>query len=312
MSSSVAHPQFNRTAIYLSLGLAVLLIVGALIGARVIFDRAINQPVAMSPVPAPLAESTECLSLIDALPEHILGHDRAEIAEPVPAGTAAWQSGPTQRVTLRCGVTLPYQYNDVARTTDIAGSQWLRVDDMTPESTLSTWYSTDREPVVAVTADDAALGEEAEPVSQLGEAVASLPQADHEPAAAPLADLEPAGGASCPALIAALPYALADSWELESAEGDTGIWVNEGSEPVVLRCGVAPPPNYRPGERLTQIDEIPWFEDAQLVNGSTASTWYALGRDTDIAVSVPQSVSAEVLPQLGSAIAAVTPAQPGR
>lgn len=307
MSSSADHPQLNRTAIYLSLGLAILLILGALIGARVISDRANNQPVAMSPVPAPQAESAECSSLIDALPDDIQGHDRATIADPVPPGTAAWQSGPNERITLRCGIELPFQYTDLARTTEAAGVQWLRVDDMTPDSDLSTWYSVDREPVVAVTAS---LADTAEPVDGLAEAVATLPQEQHETFPAPLTELEPASGDSCPSLLDGLPETLAETWNLETAQGDTAVWVSEGKEPIVIRCAVAPPPNYSAGQRLTQIDDIPWFEDTQLVNGSTASTWYALGRAQDIAVSVPQAASSQVLPELGKVISGTTDAQP--
>lgn len=305
MSSSADHPQLNRTAIYLSLGLAILLIVGALIGARVVSDRANNQPVALSPVPSPLADSAECSTLVDALPDELLGHDRAAIADPVPPGTAAWQSSPTERITLRCGVELPYQYTEVATTTEDAGVQWLRVDDMTPGSDLSTWYSVDREPVVAVTAS---LAESQSPVAELGDSVSALPQKQHEPFPVPLSELEPASQETCPALIDALPETLAGDWEVRSP----GVWVREGNEPVVLRCGVAAPPNYQAGERLTQIDDIPWFEDTQLVNGSTASTWYALGRVTDIAVSVPQAISAQVLPELGTVIAETTAPQSGQ
>lgn len=309
MSSSAEHPQLNRTAIYLSLGLAILLILGALIGARIVSDRANNQPVALSPVPAPLAESTECSTLIDALPDELLGHDRAPIADPVPAGTAAWQSGPAERITLRCGVELPYQFTEVASTTEDAGVQWLRVDDMTPGSDLSTWYAVDREPVVAVTAS---LTESENPVAELGAPVSALPQKQHEHFPVPLSELDTAAQKSCPALLDALPGTLAGDWSLKSADGDTAVWVKEGSEPVVLRCGVAPPPNYVAGERLTQIDDIPWFEDTQLVNGSTASTWYALGRETDIAVSVPQAISGKVLPELGGTIAGATGTQSGQ
>lgn len=312
--SSSDTPQFSRTPVYVSLGLAILLIIGALVGARIISDRATNQPVGMSSLPAPLADSAECSQLVEDLPNKLVGHDRATIAEPVPPGTAAWQTTPTERITLRCGIDLPYQYNEYAQTEEVDGVEWIRVNDMTPESTMATWYTVNREPIVAVTADDIALDGADNPVADISEEISALPVAEHEPQPGPLAALEPAADSSapetCAPLLDALPETIADEWTLLGVEGDTAAWVNYGSEPIVLRCGVAPPPNYVAGERLTQIDEIPWFEDEQLVNGSTASTWYALGRATDIALSIPQAASAAVLPELGGVIAEHTPAAP--
>ena len=46
---------------------------------------------------------------------------------------------------------------------------------------------------------------------------------------------------------------------------------------------------------LQQIDDIPWFEDTILASGTTSSTWYALGREIDIAVSLPQAASSSLI-----------------
>ena len=54
---------------------------------------------------------------------------------------------------------------------------------------------------------------------------------------------------------------------------------------------------------------MPWFEDTELVSGSTASVWYALGRATDVAVSTPQAAAQEALVQLSDLIAEETPEQ---
>lgn len=297
--------------------MVVALIAVALAGARVLSDRVEQQPVAMSDLPAPEADSAECAALVDALPDEVAGHERAEIAEPAPDGVAAWQSSPTERITLRCGVDLPFQYTDYASTQDIGGVEWLRVEDMTPESDMSTWYTVDRAQVVAVTADGQSLGRADEPVSELTDAVGNLDQVEHPTHDAPLSELPAAqtdAAGQCGPLSREFPDAVAGEWtrvnDAELPDG-TAVWTNEGVEPIVVRCGVAPPENYRPGEQLTQIDEIPWFENDRLVNGSTASYWYALGRATDIAVSVPQVAAGEALPQLGAAIAAATDEQTG-
>ena len=313
-TTAATSTQFSRRPAYIALGLAVVLVLGVLLGARIVSDRAGSLPVPITPVPAPLAESAECTGLVDDLPERLIGHDRAEVAEPVPAGTAAWASSSTERVTLRCGIELPLQYTAYSQPVEIGGVNWLVVEDATPESTMATWYSIDRQPVVAVTADETTLGRAHNPVEGLGEAVGALPQHAHEPNPAPLSELEPAAGdvsEQCAPLLPALPETLADEWQRseELSAEDTVVWLNPGQEPIVLRCGVAPPPNYEAGERLTQINEIPWFEDTALVNGSTASIWYALGRATDIAVSAPMAASSAALVELGDPIAAETDEQ---
>lgn len=312
-ATASAAPQFSRTPAYVALGVAVVLVLAVLLGARIVSERAGDVPVPVTPLPAPLADSAECAGLLDALPDRLIGHDRAEIAEPAPAGTAAWASSTSERVTLRCGVDLPLQYTEYSQPVEVDGVEWLRVADATPESTLATWYTVDRQPVVAVTADGQTLGRADDPVQALGESVGGLPQQAHEPNPAPLSQLAaaPADAAGiCGELLPALPETLADAW-LRSDEGgsDTVVWLNPGQEPIVLRCGVASPPNYAAGERLTQINDIPWFEDTALVNGSTASIWYALGRATDIAVSAPMAAASAALVELGDVIAAETPEQ---
>ncbi|MCS5479895.1 DUF3515 domain-containing protein [Corynebacterium sp. YIM 101645] len=313
--SSAASSQPSRsgkTAVYLSLVLAVALVIGVVLGAKVVFDRAAKQPVVMSELPAPLADSRECADFIAGLPEELVGHDRAEIVEPVPAGAAAWTSSSVERVTLRCGVDLPFQYTDYAPTETIEGVEWLRITDATPGSTLSSWYTVDREQVVAVTADEESLGRAGNPVADLAENVSALPAAEHEPYPAPLSQLAAAEntGDRCVALMAALPETIAEDYgRIDVAEPRTAAWTAPGLEPVVLRCGVAPPENYRPGLQLNQVNDIVWFEDTTLANGTTSSTWFALGRDIDIAVSVPQATGNAAVVELGEIIAAETDTQ---
>ncbi|OEY23759.1 hypothetical protein A0K93_03090 [Corynebacterium sp. BCW_4722] len=306
MSSTAHEPQINRTAIYVSLALAVALVLGVVIGARMYFERVALAPVAMPELPAPQADSPKCAEFIAGLPQQVLGHSRAEVADPAPAGTAAWQSSSTERVTLRCGVEMPEQYNEYAVTHEVDGVRWMRVDDVTPQSNLSTWYTVDRSPVVAVTADRSQVDEGDSPASELN--AAALPKEDQAPRPAPLADLETAGDAArCDELLSAVPAELAEGYAPVDAKSEnTAVWVAEGKDPIVLRCGVAAPRNYGPGAQLTQINEVPWFEDVVLANGTTSAVWYALGRDTDIAASIPQAESNEAITRLTNLIAAHT------
>ncbi|NNO10432.1 DUF3515 family protein [Corynebacterium sp. zg910] len=291
----------NRTAIAISLGLALLLVIGAVVGARIYFNQVALQPVAMTDLPAPQADSQACASLIGDLPSDLHGHPRAELAEPAPAGAAAWRSSSTERITLRCGVDIPAQYTDYAITEDIDGARWLRVDDITPQSTLATWYTVDRSPVVAVTADTEQLDGGA-PVDGLD--LAALEQHDQPRNPAPLTELEAADSSKCSGLLDAAPESIAEGYTRTEPAGDNTVaWHAKGRDPIVVRCGVAPSPNYGPGEQLAQVNGIPWFEDVKLANGTTASTWYALGRDSGIAASLPQAESNEAITNLTDLIA---------
>lgn len=302
MRSTASEPQINRTAIYASLALAILLVLGVTIGARVYFNRVALQPVAMTEIPAPMADSPECSTLIDTLPATLLGHPRAEIAEPAPAGTAAWQSSSAERVTLRCGVDEPAQFTQYAVTQDVNGAAWMRVDDATPGSNLATWYTVDRLPVIAVTADRSQLLEGDSPAAHID--AASLPKTDSTPNPAPLSQLASGDTTNCDALLSAAPDSIAEGYtRTDAVTPDSVAWVSEGSDPIVLRCGVAPSENYAPGAQLVQVNDVPWFEDVILANGTTASTWYALGRDSDIAASLPQAESNEAITNLTNLIA---------
>ena len=301
MTTTAHEPQINRTAIAISLGLALLLVLGAVVGARLYFNKVALQPVAMTDLPAPEADSQACASLIDDLPSDLHGHPRAELAEPAPVGAAAWRSSSTERITLRCGVDIPAQYTDYAITEDIDGASWLRVDDITPQSTLATWYTVDRSPVVAVTADTEQLDGGA-PVDGLD--LAALEQHDQPRNPAPLTELEAADSSKCSGLLDAAPESIAEGYTRTEPAGDNTVaWHAKGRDPIVVRCGVAPSPNYGPGEQLAQVNGIPWFEDVKLANGTTASTWYALGRDSGIAASLPQAESNEAITNLTDLIA---------
>lgn len=320
-AAGVAARGMNKTPIVIALVLSLLLTAGVLVGARVLLGPAGQQQVAMSTLPAPEAESTECAALIESLPGSAFGHTRAQIMEPVPAGVAAWASSELERVTLRCGVDMPFQYTELAETVEVDGVTWLPVADVTAGSSLQTWYSVDRFPVVAITADDMSTDNADTPVAPFTDAVGALEQRDGEPFPAPLSQLA-AGSGNCSALIDALPptlevgsgedaitYELIDDPAMAAAGyGDDAVaWKSAGLEPIVVRCGVEPSENYEAGAVLQQINDIPWFEDTILATGTTSATWYALGRETDIAVSLPQYAGGALV-QISEAIEEHVPA----
>ena len=300
------NTQFNRTAIIVSLGIAIALVVGVLFGTKYYFDNVARQPVSVGAVDSPDASSPECAEMIDNVPDTLMGEKRSEIAEPAPDGVAAWAEISSMATILRCGVNMPLQYTEYSQPVEVDGTNWLEVRDMTEGSTLTTWYALDYSPAAAITThgDERPEG--------LGEAFAALADAPQEPQPAPLSQLKSADNAEvCAPLGDALPDTLGEDYERFVVEEEhTAAWGAPGREPIVIRCGVEPPAGYEPGEQLQQINDIPWFQDTTLGSGTTAGTWYALGRETDIALSAPQDVANTALVELGDVIAANTNEQP--
>ena len=297
--------QFNRTAIYISLGLSIALVFGVIFGAKYVFESAAKAPVAISPIKSEYADSPQCGGVIDTLPEEFMGHPRAEVAEPVPAGAAAWASSSEQQVTLRCGVDLPLQYTAYSQPQEIDGDRWLQVRDMTPGSTMTTWYNTDHFPTVAVTTVD-----DAQPTG-LKQALDKLDSESPQPQPAPLSQLASGPEQMCRQLADNLPETVAEGYQrrMDIAEENTYVWSAPGREEIVVRCGIAPPENYRAGVQLQQINDIPWFEDTTLGEGTTAGTWFALGRENDLALHAPQDVADSALVRISDTLAAHTPAE---
>ena len=350
-----AEESIGKAPIYVSLGLSLSLVAVVLVGARIIGGGA--PTVTLSDLPAERADSAECQQLIASLPDDVAGLPRAEIAEPAPAGVAAWSSGSSgasdnyrDQVSLRCGVDMPFQYSEYSAPQAIgdggasdsgtdAATEWIEVRDQTPGSSLSTWYTTNRFPTVAVTvdrpeetdsADGAATEQARQAIEELTGATEALALHEHTPHPAPLSELTSAGPDAvdmCHDLLEAARdgFTPADGYELYTAargnadnnadntgratEPDTVAWTHPGYEPIVLRCGIAAPEVPR-GERLQQINEVPWFEDTVLADGTTASTWYPLGREVSVAVSTPQASAQEALSRITELVKQHTPATP--
>ncbi|MGP6174933.1 DUF3515 domain-containing protein [Corynebacterium sp. A21] len=319
MSADNSH-QFSRTPVLIALGLAILLVLGVLFGARFVSEQAGRQPVLISELPGTNSDHPECAALLEELPDEVAGLQRAELAEPIPAGSAAWISGQEDELTLRCGVNLPFQYSALSEIQEFEGTRWLQVIDPTAGDALETWYSVDREPSVALTlyrvSEATADLDTSLLAADLAAAVSTIPEQAQDPFPVPLAEMPeiPEAAQRCEDLLNNLPASFGNELTYTLADiADTGLntdtaaaWTAPGQEPVVLHCGVTPPVNYQAGETLNQINEIPWFEDTTLANGTTSSTWFALGRDIDIALNVPQATGNSAVVTLGEAIAAHT------
>jgi hypothetical protein len=304
----------NRRAV-LALVIALVFVAAVLGGAKILVDRNVYTAVAMGPVDSPAADSQTCADVVGALPDRTSDYRSVGVADPAPAGTAAYRDSGGTELTVRCGVNLPAQYSVLSETTGHGGVEWLQVTDATPGSDLTTWYSVGTSPVVAVTgshgADDAAA------LSGVGTALAGHTDGADAPAPAPvpLADLrqDAASGAAadrCTGLLDGLPDGFGDYRRIAADDpraaelpDNAAAWTAPGLEPVVVRCGVRLSDSYRAGAQLTQVNDVPWFEDTALAQGSTAGVWYALGYAPTVAVSLPTDAGNQVLTQVSEQIA---------
>lgn len=277
--------QFSRMPVYAALVLAVLLVVAVLIGARVVFDRAGDQPVALPELPQPDAESPDCAGLMESLPDSLGRFDRSELAEPAPTSAAAWSKNSTERITLRCGTQTPAQWVEGAPTETTEGVTWLAIDD--PGTGLTTWYTVDRAVTVAVTAP------EEDPTDQLAPAVAELPEEHIAPRPLPLGETPTPHAAGCSGMLEGLPKEIG-SYTLDEAEASRAVWRFGGAMPITLACGVDLPESYQPGAQVTKIDDVNWFYD----DGVS----YALGLDQVVAVFAPPEAAEQALVGIGKAI----------
>ncbi len=300
MSSSDSYP-FNRKLVYICLGLAIALAAGTIAASKFIALRVAQEPISLNTLNSPLADSPECASLIDALPDKAGDLTRRQLVDPAPPGAAAFSNDPSNRVTVRCGVELPLQYNTVALTSEIENVTWLPVFDDTTGSSMQTWYSVKTTPAVAVTLDDASHADSEEILEDLSEPVRALPAAQPSPNKAPLSTLTTQSAPQCEEILTHLPKEIKDYQKLTLTK-DSGlnpqnsvVWTSTGKEPIVLRCGVSDPAGYHPGAQLIQVNDVPWFEDTTLRSGTTAGVWYPLGRSVNLAVSVPTSAGDSTL-----------------
>lgn len=110
--------------------------------------RPAPQPVAVVAVPAPRSGDPACQALLDVLPQRLGDYQRAVIAQPAPAGVAAWRGASGgDPVVLRCGLDRPAEFVRGAPLLVVDSVQWfeVRADDR------STWYAVDRPVYLALT-----------------------------------------------------------------------------------------------------------------------------------------------------------------
>jgi hypothetical protein len=192
-----------RALLIAAISVAVAAIVVVLAIAAIRQSKPEQQPVAIASVSAPRADSTECQTLLGALPEQLGDYRRAPTAQPTPAGAAAWQAdADDEPVILRCGVDRPADFIVGAPIQVVDPVQWFRVgedrageagvgEDRAGEAGVgddragdgrTTWYAVDRPVYVALTLPQ---GSGPTAIQQISEVVAeSLPTTPINPAPA--------------------------------------------------------------------------------------------------------------------------------
>ena len=194
-----------------ALVVAVGAVVAVLAVAAVRQRQPAPEPIAISTVPAPRAESPECGALIGALPDQLGDYQRAPVVEPAPPGTAAWQSDVGgEALILRCGLDRPAEFVVGAPLQMVDAVQWFRVGEAgaggagvgeagaggagagetgagapgpgEAAAGRSTWFAVDRPVYVALTLP---AGSGPTPIQRLSAAIAeTLPEQPIDPAPA--------------------------------------------------------------------------------------------------------------------------------
>jgi len=167
-------------AIVLAVGAAIGVIVAAMLRQPTPADA----PVAIVAIPAPAADGPECAKLSAALPQRLGDFERAPVAEPAPAGTAAWRASTDgEPVILRCGVDRPLEFVAGSPLQAVDDVAWFRVADPATGDRpggRTTWFVVDRPVYVALTLPP---GSGPTPIQEISRVVAeSLPAKDVDPA----------------------------------------------------------------------------------------------------------------------------------
>lgn len=171
-------PALIATAIALPIA-----VITGLIIAAVMMQRDLEpEPVILADFPAPEANSQECETLFEQLPNELGDLERAEIQEPAPAATAAWREPGLldDPVVLRCGMERPLEFDQAAALQLVNDVQWFEISGAAAGLDSSTWFVVDRGVYIALTLP---TGTGPTPVQILSEVISEhLPQQEIDPA----------------------------------------------------------------------------------------------------------------------------------
>lgn len=132
---------------------------------------------------------------------------------------------------------------------------------------------------------------------------------EEKPVAIAAAPAPQAESAECVALMEALPEQLGDYRRAQAVEpvpAGAAAWRAEPStDPVIMRCGLERPVDFRVGTPVQVVDDVQWFEVSQ----DGVSTWFAVDRPTYVALTLPSGSGPTPIQLISTAIARTMPAQ---
>ncbi|MEV6275753.1 DUF3515 domain-containing protein [Nocardia sp. NPDC051832] len=127
------------------------------------------------------------------------------------------------------------------------------------------------------------------------------------PVPAPAAD-----GPACTTLLPALPAKLGDythSQLVDPQPPGTRAWqLPEGGDPIVLRCGLDRPLDFHRASVLQIVNGVQWFEARDQT--AKTSTWFAVDRETYVALTVPDGSGPTPLQEVSDTIKKALPEKP--
>ncbi|MCA1007525.1 DUF3515 domain-containing protein [Rhodococcus hoagii] len=179
------HPSEKRSPalIATAVALPVALVIGVIVAAAIAGRSPVKEPVGLGPVESPAAQSAECTTLMNDLPENMGDYTRAELRDPAPEATAAWQPDEGEPVVMRCGLPRPPEFNQASPLSVVDGVQWFEISGAPQGIEASTWYAVDRGVYVALTVPN---GSGPTPLQDASAAVSkALPQKPLDPAPVP-------------------------------------------------------------------------------------------------------------------------------
>jgi hypothetical protein len=140
-------------------------------------------------------------------------------------------------------------------------------------------------------------------------AIAAIRRAPQQPVAIAAVRAPHAADPACQTLVDALPQQLGDYQRATVAppapEG-AAAWQGDGTEPVVLRCGLERPVGFVVGASIQVIDSVQWFQ----VRDEGRSTWFTVDRPVYVALTLPPGSGPTPIQQLSDLIEDTVPAVP--
>lgn len=150
-------PKRSPALIATAVALPVALVVAVLIIAVFQSSHVTRAPLALGSLPQPAASGPGCTALLPALPSKLGDYTRADLAQPAPPATVAWQlPGGGDPIVLRCGLDRPAEFTRAAALQVVNGVNWFEIRDPTSGVAQGTWFVVDRGTYIAVTMPDKA------------------------------------------------------------------------------------------------------------------------------------------------------------